>query len=69
MRHGGGSDLERDVLPVDLTVIQQQKMGLGRATRGAVVREGGAAKMWRGTVSCAARESVYTAGYLGLDRC
>jgi len=52
---------------VDLTVIQQQKMGLGPGgTVSAVIREGGLAKMWRGTISCAARESVYTAGYLGL---
>jgi hypothetical protein len=53
--------------PVDLTVIQQQKMGLGPGgTVAAVVKQGGLLKMWRGTVSCAARESVYTAGYLGL---
>ena len=53
--------------PVDLTVIQQQKMGLGPGgTVAAVVKQGGLAKMWRGTVSCAARESIYTAGYLGL---
>ena len=53
--------------PVDLTVIQQGKMKLGPgATISAVVRDGGLAKMWRGTMSCAARESIYTAGYLGL---
>jgi len=53
--------------PVDLTVIQQQKMALGPgATVSAVVKQGGIGKMWRGTMSCAARESVYTAGYLGL---
>ena len=53
--------------PVDLTVIQQQKMGLGPAgTVSAVIKQGGLGKMWRGTVSCAARESIYTAGYLGL---
>jgi hypothetical protein len=53
--------------PVDLTVIQQGKMALGPgATISRVVREGGAMKMWRGTMSCAARESIYTAGYLGL---
>jgi hypothetical protein len=53
--------------PVDLTVIQQQKMGLGPGgTVSAVIKQGGLGKMWRGTVSCAARESIYTAGYLGL---
>ena len=53
--------------PVDLTVIQQQKMALGPgATVSAVVNQGGIGKMWRGTMSCAVRESVYTAGYLGL---
>lgn len=53
--------------PVDLTVIQQGKLKVGPMEAvNAVVREGGVGKMWRGTMACAARESIYTAGYLGL---
>ena len=53
--------------PVDLVMIQQQKLKMGPidAVR-HIVRQGGALAIERGMVSCAARESIYTAGYLGL---
>lgn len=54
--------------PVDLVVIQQQKMGLNSpgATIGAIVKELGPAGLMRGFSSCVVREAIYTAGYLGL---
>jgi solute carrier family 25 (mitochondrial 2-oxodicarboxylate transporter), member 21 len=54
--------------PVDLVVIQQQKLGLDSpgATISAIVKEHGAAGMMRGFWSCVGREAIYTAGYLGL---
>jgi hypothetical protein len=53
--------------PVDLITIQQQKleMNLWNASK-TLVHNYGFAGMYRGLVSCAAREAVYTAGYLGL---
>jgi len=53
--------------PVDLVVIQQQKHSLGLgATISKVTSEHGALSLWRGLLSCSVRESIYTAGYLGL---
>lgn len=54
--------------PVDLVVIQQQKLGLDSpgATISAIVKEHGASGMMRGFWSCVVREAIYTAGYLGL---
>ena len=53
--------------PVDLLTIQQQKleMNLWNASK-TLVQNYGFAGMYRGLLSCAAREAVYTAGYLGL---
>jgi solute carrier family 25 2-oxodicarboxylate transporter 21 len=53
--------------PVDLITIQQQKleMNLWNASQ-TLVQNYGLAGIYRGLVSCAAREAVYTAGYLGL---
>lgn len=53
--------------PVDLITIQQQKleMNLWNASK-TLVQNYGFAGMYRGLLSCAAREAVYTAGYLGL---
>lgn len=53
--------------PVDLTMIQQQKLGLGPgATISHIMSEHGATTMLRGVCSMAVREALYTAGYLGL---
>ena len=77
----GPSDLERigiamcaggisSVLysPVDLVVIQQQKLGLNSpfATVSAVTSTHGQAAIMRGFSACVVREAIYTAGYLGL---
>ena len=52
--------------PVDLTTIQQQKMNLNPvATMSAIVKDYGLQGVFRGFVSMAVRESIYTAGYLG----
>jgi len=53
--------------PVDLTMIQQQRLGLG--VSGAVqhiIKTRGMLGLWRGFVSTAAREAVYTSGYLSM---
>jgi solute carrier family 25 2-oxodicarboxylate transporter 21 len=53
--------------PVDLTTIQQQKLNLSPgATMAHIVREHGAAGVFRGFMSMALREAIYTGGYLGL---
>lgn len=53
--------------PVDLTTIQQQKLGLNPlATFQHVVKTYGVQGVFRGYCSCAVREAIYTAGYLGL---
>ena len=54
--------------PVDLVVIQQQKLGLNSpfATISAITSQNGMASIMRGFSSCVVRESIYTAGYLGL---
>ena len=54
--------------PVDLVVIQQQKMGLNSPldTVRAIASERGVAGLMRGFSSCVVREAIYTAGYLGL---
>lgn len=54
--------------PVDLLVIQQQKMGLNSpgATISAITSNHGVAGLMRGFSSCVVREAIYTAGYLGL---
>lgn len=53
--------------PLDLVVIQQQKLAtsIGGALK-AVTSEHGAMALFRGFSSCAVRESIYTAGYLGV---
>lgn len=53
--------------PLDLVVIQQQKLAtsIGGALS-AVTKEHGMAALFRGFTSCAVRESIYTAGYLGV---
>ena len=53
--------------PLDLVVIQQQKLAtsIGGALS-AVTKEHGMAALFRGFMSCAVRESIYTAGYLGV---
>lgn len=54
--------------PVDLVVIQQQKLGVN--SPGAAIKHitstHGVAALWRGFSSCVVREAIYTAGYLGL---
>jgi hypothetical protein len=53
--------------PVDLTMIQQQKLGMGPgATISHIMSTHGATTMLRGVTSMAVREALYTAGYLGL---
>jgi|TARA_B100000780_G_C21001919_1_gene400886 solute carrier family 25 2-oxodicarboxylate transporter 21 len=53
--------------PVDLTTIQQQKLGLNPIqTLQSVMKEHGNLSIFRGFSACAIREAIYTAGYLGL---
>jgi solute carrier family 25 2-oxodicarboxylate transporter 21 len=53
--------------PVDLITIQQQKMDLNPwRTLKSVMGNYGVSGLYRGFLSCACREAVYTAGYLGL---
>lgn len=54
--------------PVDLITIQQQKLHLDpvRTARHIINEHGFATGLFRGFMSCAVREAVYTAGYLGL---
>ena len=53
--------------PVDLTTIQQQKLGLNPLqTLRHVMHEHGSTSIFRGFSACAVREAIYTAGYLGL---
>ena len=53
--------------PVDLITIQQQKMQLSPwNTMQRIVQSYGTGSLFRGFASCAVREAVYTAGYLGL---
>jgi hypothetical protein len=53
--------------PVDLITIQQQKLQLNPIqTVRHVMKEFGFIGLFRGFASCAVREAVYTAGYLGL---
>eukprot|EP00740_Mantoniella_antarctica_P013593 CAMPEP_0181371194 /NCGR_PEP_ID=MMETSP1106-20121128/13918_1 /TAXON_ID=81844 /ORGANISM="Mantoniella antarctica, Strain SL-175" /LENGTH=293 /DNA_ID=CAMNT_0023488215 /DNA_START=179 /DNA_END=1060 /DNA_ORIENTATION=- len=54
--------------PVDLVVIQQQKLGLNSAaaTISAITSNHGVAGLMRGFSACVVREGIYTAGYLGL---
>ena len=53
--------------PVDLTTIQQQKLGLNPIqTIQHIMREHGTMSIFRGFQVCAIREAIYTAGYLGL---
>lgn len=54
--------------PVDLTTIQQQKLSLNPIrTVKHVISEYGLNGLLRGFSACAVRESIYTAGYLGLS--
>ena len=56
--------------PVDLITIQQQKLDLNpiQTAKYIVSHYGmfGTSGLYRGFISCAGREAVYTAGYLGL---
>jgi solute carrier family 25 (mitochondrial 2-oxodicarboxylate transporter), member 21 len=54
--------------PVDLLTIQQQKLGLDSVgkTIQSLVGSYGVRGLYRGFWSCVGRESLYTAGYLGL---
>jgi solute carrier family 25 2-oxodicarboxylate transporter 21 len=53
--------------PVDLTTIQQQKLGLNPIqTLSAVIKKHGNLSIFRGFCATAIRESIYTAGYLGM---
>ena len=53
--------------PVDLIVIQQQKLGLDSVagTVRAVTSNHGMAGLMRGFSACVVREAIFTAGYLG----
>jgi len=54
--------------PVDLTTIQQQKLSLNPFhTVKHVTEQYGVGGLLRGFTACAWRESIYTAGYLGLS--
>jgi solute carrier family 25 2-oxodicarboxylate transporter 21 len=53
--------------PVELSAIHQQKLGFGlMPTLSHLVKEHGLLSLWRGVAPTAAREAIYTAGYLGL---
>lgn len=53
--------------PVDLTMIQQQKLSLGPLpTLKWVIANHGVTAIWRGVSAMALREAIYTGGYLGL---
>jgi len=53
--------------PLDLVIIQQQKLKLGLiATLSHIKNEYGVMKFMRGLKACMVREAVYTGGYLGL---
>eukprot|EP00978_Attheya_sp_CCMP212_P031418 scaffold118654_cov45-Attheya_sp.AAC.2 len=53
--------------PVDLTTIQQQKLSLNPVqTVQHIYQTYGVQGLFRGFGSCAVREAIYTAGYLGL---
>jgi len=53
--------------PVDLTTIQQQKLNKNPfQTITYLMKEYGTLSIFRGISSCAVREAIYTAGYLGL---
>lgn len=55
--------------PVDLITIQQQKLNINsplKTMKTLMAQHGGFATIYRGFWSCAAREAVYAAGYLGL---
>ena len=54
--------------PVDLTTIQQQKLSLNPIqTVRHILSNYGTRGLYRGFASCAVRESIYTAGYLGFS--
>lgn len=54
--------------PVDLTTIQQQKLSMNPyQTVQHLSGQYGVNGLFRGLLSCSVRESVYTAGYLGLS--
>lgn len=54
--------------PVDLVIIQQQKMGLSAvSTTSAIMSQYGTNTIMRGLMSTVVREAIYTAGYLGLS--
>jgi len=53
--------------PVDLCTIQQQKLNLNPVQTFSHIAKGhGVQGIFRGFMSCAVREAIYTAGYLGL---
>ena len=53
--------------PVEMTTIQQQKLGKGPLdTVKYLARTFGVTTLWRGAVPTAWREALYTAGYLGI---
>ena len=53
--------------PVDLTTIQQQKLGMNPLNAVKhIAKTHGVSTLMRGYCSCAVREGIYTAGYLGL---
>lgn len=63
---GAGATSALVYSPVDLTTIQQQKLSLNSvSTFSHVVKEHGVTGVFRGFMSCATREAIYTAGYLG----
>ncbi|KAK3237751.1 hypothetical protein CYMTET_52197 [Cymbomonas tetramitiformis] len=64
---GAGSISALLYSPVDLLVIQQQKLNLGLwPTISHISREHGALMLMRGFNACVVREAIYTAGYLGI---
>lgn len=53
--------------PVELSAIHQQKLGKGlMPTMSHLMKNHGLLSLWRGVAPTAAREAIYTAGYLGL---
>mmetsp|Transcript_30855 Transcript_30855/g.42744 ORF Transcript_30855/g.42744 Transcript_30855/m.42744 type:complete len:274 (+) Transcript_30855:115-936(+) len=64
---GAGSISALLYSPVDLLVIQQQKLKLGPGPAIAhIARTHGPQMLMRGFSACVVREAVYTAGYLGI---
>lgn len=64
---GAGSISAIIYSPVDLLVIQQQKLKMAPAPAiSHIIKNYGAVGIYRGFSACMVREAIYTAGYLGI---